>query len=116
MTNDQAGADRFPEPPVESLDLVTVLKALADPVRLVIVRRLSDDEAHSCSASEYEVPVSKSTLSHHFRTLREAGVTRTHVNGREHAVELRRGDLDARWPGLLDHVLQGARRDGIVRY
>jgi DNA-binding transcriptional ArsR family regulator len=101
---------------VEALDLVTVLKALADPVRLVILRRLSDGATHSCTVTEYGVQVSKSTLSHHFKTLREAGVTRTHVTGREHAVELRRADLDARWPGLIDGVLAAVAIEGIVRH
>lgn len=108
MTNYSAGGDRFPEPAVEAFDLVTVLKALADPVRLVVLRRLSDGATHPCAVTEYDVEVGKSTLSHHFRTLREAGVTRTHVTGREHAVELRRADLDARWPGLIEAVLTAA--------
>jgi hypothetical protein len=39
------------------------------------------------------------------RALREAGITREHKQGRYKAVELRRVDLDTRFPGLLDAVL-----------
>ncbi|WP_423748111.1 ArsR/SmtB family transcription factor [Frankia canadensis] len=98
----------FPEPEQDRIDFVSVLKALADPVRLRILRTLADDRYHPCSVQEYELDLHKSTLSHRFRTLREAGVTSTRVRGREHAVQLRRDDLDARFPGLLGSVLAAA--------
>jgi DNA-binding transcriptional ArsR family regulator len=90
---------------VEQLTLVDVLRALADPVRLRIIARLGDDEYHSCTIEEYGLEIHKSTLSHHFKTLREAGVTSTVVHGRNHGVKLRRSDLDSRFPGLMGAVL-----------
>ncbi|WP_103348126.1 helix-turn-helix transcriptional regulator [Amycolatopsis sp. CA-128772] len=110
MSNSQWGerSPAFPEPEPDRIDFVAVLKALADPVRLRILRTLADDRYHPCSVQEYDLDIHKSTLSHHFKTLREAGITSTRVRGREHAVQLRRDDLDARFPGMLGSVLAGA--------
>jgi DNA-binding transcriptional ArsR family regulator len=81
-----------------------VLHALSDPHRLEIVRRLSEDsEPRPCGSFEFDI--SKSTLTHHFRTLREAGVIQQQREGTTKLTWLRRDDLDARFPGLLDAVL-----------
>ncbi len=90
-------------PPVESMELTDVLHALSDPVRLRIVRELEARGEASCH--ELGIPVAKSTLSHHFSVLREAGVIRTRTEGTERRSSLRREELDARFPGLLDAVL-----------
>lgn len=95
----------FPEPEQEQIELVSALKALADPARLAIVRTLADGAYHPCTVEEYGLQLHKSTLSHHLKALREAGVTITRVTGREHAVKLRQQELDARFPGVLDAVL-----------
>ncbi|MCW3001316.1 MAG: helix-turn-helix transcriptional regulator [Conexibacter sp.] len=92
------------QPATEDLDLTTVLQALGDPVRLKIVRMLAAEGEQVCGA--VELGISKSTRSHHFKTLREAGVTFTRVSGTHRHVSLRRDDLEARFPGLLDAVLQ----------
>ncbi|WP_433179057.1 ArsR/SmtB family transcription factor [Actinoallomurus sp. CA-150999] len=92
-----------PKPAVDDLDLATILHALGDPVRLELVRRLAADGEVACSAPDLRVP--KSTLSNHWRTLREAGLTSTRIDGRHRWMTLRRADLDARFPGLLDAVL-----------
>ena len=107
MSND-VKAEMFPTPPTEAIDLVAVLKALADPARLSVVTRLSDGEYHPCTPDEYGLSLHKSTLSFHFKTLREAGVTSTLVEGRNHAVRLRREDLDARFPGFMTGILAAA--------
>lgn len=98
----------FPEPERDEIDLVAVLKAIADPVRLTILRTLADDGYHACTVEEYGLQLHKSTLSHHLKALREAGVTATRVTGREHAVRLRRQDLETRFPGLLTSLLRAA--------
>ncbi|MCW2993490.1 MAG: helix-turn-helix transcriptional regulator [Conexibacter sp.] len=91
------------QPAPEELDLTTILQALGDPVRLKVVRTLAAGE-QVCGSME--LGISKSTRSHHFKTLREAGVTDTRVEGTHRYVSLRRDDLEARFPGLLDAVLQ----------
>jgi DNA-binding transcriptional ArsR family regulator len=98
--------ERLAHPSVEDLDLPTVLHALSDPVRLQIVHDLARERACTCGA--LAVPVAKSTLSHHLRVLREAGVTLTEPEGTQRVVSLRAGDLDARFPGLLVAVLSAA--------
>ena len=86
------------------IELPAVLHALSDPHRLEIVRRLDEDsEPRPCGTFGFEI--SKSTLTHHFRTLREAGVIQQQREGTTKLTWLRRDDLDARFPGLLDAVL-----------
>jgi DNA-binding transcriptional ArsR family regulator len=92
------------QPDTEDLDLTTVLQALGDPVRLKIVRALAAEGEQACGSME--LGISKSTRSHHFKTLREAGVTYTRIEGTHRHVSLRRDDLEDRFPGLLDAVLQ----------
>jgi DNA-binding transcriptional ArsR family regulator len=94
------------QPAVEELDLTTILQALGDPVRLTIVRELAAAGEQICGAMD--LGISKSTRSHHFKTLREAGLTDTRIEGTHRHVSLRRDDLDARFPGLLDAVLAPA--------
>ncbi|WP_117199341.1 helix-turn-helix transcriptional regulator [Nocardiopsis sp. TNDT3] len=94
-------------PPAEEIRVETVMHALADPVRLRIVRELArghDDMA--CIA--FELPVSKSTSTHHFRVLREAGVIRQYYEGTSRMSCLRTEDLGTRMPGLLEAVLRAA--------
>ena len=94
------------EPDRAQLDLCTVLHALSDPVRLQIVSRLSDGSEHTCGS--IELPVTKSTCTHHFRVLRQAGVVHQRQEGTSRLNSLRRGDLDSRFPGLLETVLAAA--------
>src|SRR3954469_8287913 len=96
-------------PRVDEVTLPDVLHALSDPVRLQIVRALSEREEQSCSA--VEASVSKSTLSHHCKVLREAGVTHTRVNGTHRYVSLRADELEDRFPGLLRSVLEASRTE-----
>lgn len=93
-------------PDLEQLHLTDVLHALSDPVRLEIVRMLGIHEELSCG--RLEVSVSKSTLTHHLRVLRDAGLTYTRTEGVQRLVSLRRHEVEARFPGLLDCVLTHA--------
>jgi DNA-binding transcriptional ArsR family regulator len=95
------------EPSADEIQLTTVLQALGDPVRLQIVRTLAAAEGER-TCGTFDLGVSKATRSHHFRVLREAGVTHTRVEGTHRHVSLRREDLDARFPGLLGAVLSGS--------
>ncbi len=92
-------------PASEDLELTAVLHALSDPQRLRIVRELSRDPAPRPCGS-FDLQVSKSTSTHHFRVLREAGVIAQQEVGTARLTSLRREDLDERFPGLLDAVLR----------
>ncbi|HEX2144285.1 MAG TPA: metalloregulator ArsR/SmtB family transcription factor [Glycomyces sp.] len=100
---------RHPNP--EEMVLVEVLGALSDPIRVGLVRLLADGRERGWG--ELRAPVAKSTLSHHLRVLRDAGVTRTRQEGTRCFVALRRNDLDVRFPGLLNAVLEAADGDDI---
>lgn len=89
-------------PDVESLQLATVLNALADPVRLRIVGELARSGGIACG--QFDVPVSMSTLSHHLKVLREAGVLRVTPQGSFRTHELRREELERRFPGVLESI------------
>jgi DNA-binding transcriptional ArsR family regulator len=88
------------------LDLAAVLHALGDPVRLELVRALAADGELTCAPAGMDVP--KSTLSNHWRILREAGLTVTVRDGRHRRMSLRRDDLEERFPGLLMVILGDA--------
>lgn len=88
----------------EQITLPGLLHALSDPVRLHIVRELKDAGELSCR--QLDAPVSKSTLSHHLKVLRDAGLTRTRPDGVQRLVSLRRDDVDVLFPGLLSCVLE----------
>jgi DNA-binding transcriptional ArsR family regulator len=91
-------------PPTENIELPAVLHALSDPQRLHIVRELAaKSEPRRCGS--FDLDITKSTLTHHFRVLREAGVIEQRVEGTARLNSLRRNDLDERFPGLLDAVL-----------
>jgi DNA-binding transcriptional ArsR family regulator len=101
-------------PPLEhpdrtELDLATVLHALSDPMRLRIVGELAADGGER-TCNSFNLPIVKSTCTHHFKVLREAGVIRQRVVGTKRVSRLRRDDLDARFPGLLAAVLSGFKR------
>jgi DNA-binding transcriptional ArsR family regulator len=104
-----AAARELPHPDREEMRLEPVLHALSDPVRLRVVRTLAE-AGTGLTCSMIEVPVTKSTSTHHFRVLRESGVIRQVYRGTAKMNELRRDDLDALFPGLLDRVLLGLDR------
>ena len=87
-----------------------VLAALSDPIRMQIVRTLLAEGEGGRACGTFGLPVSKSTASHHFKVLREAGVVRAREEGTRRFYTLRRDDLDARFPGLLDAVLGASPR------
>jgi DNA-binding transcriptional ArsR family regulator len=94
-------------PDIKQISLAGVLYALGDPVRLEIVRRLANNQEQCCA--DFDFAIAKSTMSHHFKILRESGVVWTRKEGTQHLNSLRRQDLDALFPGLLDAVLCSAQ-------
>ena len=92
------------EPAIETVSIDTVLSALADPVRLTFVRALDTAGDWTCGSDVLHntgVTIGKSTLSHHIKVLREAGLIRTRVDGIRRLVTLRYDEVDRRFPGLL---------------
>src|SRR3954447_2418906 len=97
------------QPDSDQMQLAAVMAALSDPVRVTIVRALAMQGEIACGT--LELGVSPATRSHHFRVLREAGLTLTRPSGTHRYVSLRRDELDERFPGLLDAVLAAAERE-----
>src|ERR1700750_2864283 len=97
------------EPPIEDVTLAAVMGALSDPARVAIVRVLAAEGERTCGT--FDLGISKATRSHHFKVLREAGLTHTRAGGTPRHVSLRRDEVDARFPGLLGAVLTAAEAE-----
>ena len=95
---------RIHHPSVEAFELTRVLHALSDPVRLEVVRSLAEHGEQTCAALDGDRP--KSTMSHHFRVLRDSGLVETRGERTSHMNRLRRDEVEARFPGLLNAVLR----------
>ncbi len=96
------------QPAVDDIRLADLMQALGDPTRLEIVRTLHADGERQCGS--FNLGVTKATRSHHFRVLRESGVTHTRLEGTSRFVRLRTDDLDKRFPGLLSAIVNAAAR------
>ncbi len=100
----------LPHPNREQIELSAVLEALSDPTRLAIVVDLADQKTEwEARCGEFVHLGSKTNLTYHFAKLRAAGVTHARAEGTSRFISLRRDDLDARFPGLLDTVIKSAR-------
>jgi DNA-binding transcriptional ArsR family regulator len=109
-------ADKIPHPERDEIELSEVLHALSDPVRLKMVAYLAGAE-REVTCGSFDVPVTKSTCTHHFKVLREAGIIGQRQQGTARLNILRRDDLEARFPGLLATILVNARVfDGVEAY
>lgn len=95
----------LPHPPISEVAITDVLFALSDPARLALARQLVDGPMDMAACSGTGGPVPKATKSHQLKVLREAGVVRNVPKGRGRVLSLRRDELDAVFPGLLDSVL-----------
>ncbi|MBR0752994.1 helix-turn-helix transcriptional regulator [Bradyrhizobium jicamae] len=105
---------RTPHHPArEQIELPLVLDCLSDPIRLAIVYQLAQQERVSSElrCGDFNGLAGKSNLAYHFAKLRESGLMLTRVVGTNRFMRLRREDLEARFPGLLDAVLCSAAKD-----
>ena len=104
----------LPHPATEEIELARVLESLSDPTRLAIVAFLASDDARDFEprCGDFTAFGSKQNLSYHLARLRESGVTHTRVVGTSRHISLRREDLDARFPGLLESIIGAALQDG----
>jgi DNA-binding transcriptional ArsR family regulator len=100
-----ATKEAITHPDLDEIQLPDVLAALSDPVRLRMVAALAEGE-RTCGS--IEVPVAKSTVTHHIRVLREAGLIYQRQEGTARVTGLRSEDLERRFPGLLETVLAAA--------
>ncbi|WP_261556041.1 ArsR/SmtB family transcription factor [Frankia tisae] len=103
---------RVVHPPAEQINLAEVLSALGDPIRLEIVKVLSDGREHV--QPDFVVPVGQSTLSYHMKTLRDAGIVFSRPEGTRCFVSLR-AELEQKFPGLLAAVLRSTRPSAAER-
>jgi DNA-binding transcriptional ArsR family regulator len=108
--------DDVVEPAAEDFQLPRILGALADPNRLAAVRFVARNGESWCTQvmEQALLPMTKSTFSHHLRILREAGVITKRIQGARGYTSLRKGDLDRRFPGLIDSIITVAADDVTV--
>ncbi|OKK16190.1 ArsR family transcriptional regulator [Streptomyces sp. CB00455] len=90
----------------DNVPLLSALSALADPVRIQLVRDLAGHADWTLSCSDFDVPVGRAAKSHHFGVLRDAGLVEQRDQGTKRFNRLRREEFDARFPGLLDLTLR----------
>ncbi|MHC5902938.1 ArsR/SmtB family transcription factor [Streptomyces sp. S6] len=90
----------------DEVDLLTALSAVADPVRIQLLREIAGAPVWTRGCGGFDVSVGKAALSHHFAVLRGAGLVEQRDEGPRRVNRLRREEFDARFPGLLDLVLR----------
>jgi DNA-binding transcriptional ArsR family regulator len=102
-----SSTDTHQRPDLDAIDVLTVLQALSDPVRLEMVRQLANCPAQDgLQCGQMRLPVKKAAASHHLKVLWQAGIVDSEKQGVYKIISLRREELDGRFPGLLASVLQ----------
>jgi DNA-binding transcriptional ArsR family regulator len=94
----------FNHPNLDDVSLSIVMLALADPSRMKIVQTLMDSSDQELSCKEIDLGITKPTVSHHFETLRNAGIIQTRSAGTKRLSSLRPKDLNRRFPGLINLI------------
>ncbi|MFD0693132.1 ArsR/SmtB family transcription factor [Paenibacillus sp. GCM10027628] len=94
-------------PDLNEMKLTTVLYALSDQIRLDIIKHLDENGEKYCAS--LVMPIPSSTLSHHYKVLRESGVTATRLEGTQRFISIRYDDLNTRFPGLLPAILHALK-------
>ncbi|MEU9455869.1 helix-turn-helix transcriptional regulator [Streptomyces sp. NPDC048277] len=110
MANQAAGGSHRAAPvhtDPGDVSVLTALSALADPVRIQLIRELAGSADWTRSCGSFDVPVGKAALSHHFSVLRGAGLVEQRDQGPKRVNRLRREEFEARFPGLLALLLRG---------
>ena len=92
-------------PAKEDISLLAILYALSEPLRFSIIDQLANGEELTCGGFKLPYTKGKSTMTHHFKVLRDAGLIHTRIDGREHYTSLRRQDIEERFPRLLDSLI-----------
>ncbi len=95
-------------PNIEEVDLVDIMYALSDPTRLEIIRSLAEaGREMTCGELIFNRP--KSSMSHHFKILRGAGLVRTVIKGTEHLNSLRLSEIEEKFPAVLGSILDALK-------
>lgn len=89
---------------MDQVELTDIMYALSDPTRLEIVGRLAN-AGRKLTCGELDLNRPKSSMSHHFKILRAAGLVETLIEGTEHMNALRVAEIEQRFPGVLQSVL-----------
>jgi len=95
-------------PDTDQIELANVLTALGDETRLAMLGYLARNEGREMTCGQFNALGAKTILSYHLAKLREAGVVRVRPEGTKRMISLRRNDLDERFPGFLDAILDKA--------
>ncbi len=93
-------------PSKDDISLFGIFYALSEPVRFSIVEQLAGGAELTCGAFHLPSSKGKSTMTHHFKVLRDSGLIQTRIEGREHYTSLRCADLNERFPHLLDVLIK----------
>lgn len=93
-------------PPIEQVDLIDIMYALSDPTRLEIIRCLAS-KSGPMTCGELVLNRPKSSMSHHFKILRGAGLVKTVIEGTEHMNSLRLVEIEKKFPNVLSSILKG---------
>lgn len=110
MLSDMSRAPHHPSR--DQIELPALLDCLSDPIRLAIIFNLARQEhLTELRCGDFNALSGKSNLAYHFARLREAGLIQTRIAGTARFMRLRRDDLEARFPGLLDAIMSAAARD-----
>lgn len=96
-------------PSIEQVELTDIMYALSDPTRLEIVARLAN-AGRKMTCGEFDLNRPKSSMSHHFKILRSAGLVETLIEGTEHMNALRVAEIEQKFPGVLQSVLQALKQ------
>lgn len=91
-------------PNTDQLCLSSILNALGDPIRLQIIKNLASQSETTCACCNIDLP--KSALSHHFKVLRESGLIKVRIEGKQRFLSIRYNELQERFPGLLDSIIK----------
>ena len=92
-------------PNIDDINLTDIMYALSDPARVEIVRTIAlEKRPMTCGELNAERP--KSSMSHHFKILRDSGLLRTEIDGKEHLNSLRTNEVEAKFPGVMKAILK----------
>ncbi len=98
------GRHQMHHPAINDISLDRVLGALSDPIRRDILQRIASDGPQFCGDLDLRYDVAKSTMSYHFKVLRESGLMHTEAVGKHRQITRRDSAIEKHFPGLLASI------------